>query len=208
MFDPAARQLLRASRPVALSPKAYGLLELLLERAPAALSKEEIQSALWPKTIVSDSSLTNIVAEVRTAVRDRARHPALIRTVHGFGYAFCGATSDEELRAPAGVSAPFQLVFGNKKIPLSEGENVLGRDPEANIHVDHASVSRRHARISIRGDAALLEDLASRNGTFVDELRIASTSKLQDGNVIRLGPVRLTFQTLTAAGSTASDLQR
>jgi DNA-binding winged helix-turn-helix (wHTH) protein len=206
VFDSEVRQLFRENRPVTLSPKAFGLLEILLERAPRAISKQEIQDALWPDTFVSESSLTNVVAEARAALRDRARKPRLLRTVHGFGYAFCGTAFDEGTGAEAGNFAPFRLVHGNRKIPLSAGENILGRDPDASVQVDHASVSRRHARISVRGSDVVLEDLASRNGTFLGGRRIDSPVELHDGDIIGLGPVTLTFQALTAPGSTASDL--
>jgi DNA-binding winged helix-turn-helix (wHTH) protein len=206
VFDSEVRQLFRENRPVTLSPKAFGLLEILLERAPRAISKEEIQDALWPATFVSESSLTNVVAEARAALGDSARKPMLLRTVHGFGYAFCGTAFDEGSGAEAGNVAPFRLVHGNRKILLSAGDNILGRDPDASIHVDHASVSRRHARISVRGSNVVLEDLASRNGTFLAGRRIDSPVELHDGDVIGLGPVTLTFQALTAPGSTASDL--
>jgi DNA-binding winged helix-turn-helix (wHTH) protein len=206
VFDSEVRQLLREGRPVPLSPKAFALLELLLERAPRAISKEEIQNALWPATFVSESSLTNVVAEARAALGDSARNPRLLRTVHGFGYAFCGTAFDEGTSAEAGDFVPFRLVRGNRKIPLSPGENILGRDPDASVHVDHASVSRRHARISVRGSKVVLEDLASRNGTFLAGRRIDSPVELHDGDIIGLGPVTLTFQALTATGSTASDL--
>lgn len=206
VFDSEVRQLFREGRPVPLSPKAFGLLELLLDRAPRAISKQEIQDALWPGIFVAESSLTNVVAEARAALADRARKPNLLRTVHGFGYAFCGTAFDEGTGAEAGNFAPFRLVHGNRKIPLSAGENILGRDPDASVHVDHASVSRRHARISVRGSEVVLEDLASHNGTFLGGRRIGSPVELHDGDIIGLGPVTLTFQALTATGSTASDL--
>ncbi len=206
LFDSATRQLLRAGRPVHLSPKAYSLLELLLSRAPTAVPKEEIQETLWPATFVSESSLTNVVAEARAALGDRARKPRLLRTVHGFGYAFCGTAFDEVTGAEAGDFAPFRLVRGNRKIPLSGGENILGRDPDASIRIDHESVSRRHARILIHGSKVVLEDLASRNGTFLAGRRIASPAELHDGDVIGLGPVALTFEIIAKPGSTASDL--
>jgi DNA-binding winged helix-turn-helix (wHTH) protein len=205
VFDSEVRQLFRGGRPVPLSPKVFGLLEILLKRAPRAISKQEIQDALWPATFVSESSLTNVVAAARAALGDRAQKPRLLRTVHGFGYAFCGTAFDEGTGAEARDIAPFRLVRGNRKIPLSAGENILGRDPDASVHVDHASVSRRHARISVRGSNVVLEDLASRNGTFLAGRRIDSPVELHDGDIIGLGPVTLTFQALTAPGSTVSD---
>ena len=205
VFDSEVRQLLREGRPVPLSPKAFGLLEILLERAPRAISKQEIQDALWPATFVSESSLTNVVAEARAALRDRARKPRLLRTVHGFGYAFSGEAVDEGPGAKEQGFSPFRLARGNRRFALSEGENVLGRDPRVDVPIDHGSVSRRHARISVRRQTAVLEDLQSRNGTFLAGRRIDSPVELHDGDIIGLGPVTLTFQALTSPGSTASD---
>ncbi|MGE5278693.1 MAG: FHA domain-containing protein [Acidobacteriota bacterium] len=206
LFDSGTRQLLRAGRPVPLAPKAYGILELLLDRAPRAISKKEICERLWPKTFVSDSSLTNAVAEAREAIGDRARDPALIRTVHGFGYAFAGSVTEEGAPAGRPPFSRFRLAFSNQRFPLFEGENVLGRDPEAAVVLDHGSVSRRHARITVRQETAILEDLKSRHGTFLDGNRIDSPTRLKDGDVFAIGPLTLTIQLLSAPGSTDSGL--
>jgi DNA-binding winged helix-turn-helix (wHTH) protein len=207
-LDSGTRQLLRGGRPVHLSPKAYGLLELLLERAPHAISKQEIQDVLWPQTFVAESSLTNLVAELRAATGDRPRGPVILRTVHGFGYAFCGEVVHEANGLKEEGFSPFRLVRGKRRFVLSEGENILGRDPEADIRVEHGSVSRRHARISIRTGTVTLEDLQSRNGTFVGGRRIESPAELHDGDVIGLGPVTLTFESVADQGSTDTDLTR
>jgi len=206
VLDSETRQLFRAGRPVHLSPKAYGLLELLLERAPRVASKQEIQDVLWPRTFVAESSLTNIVSELRAAVGDGARKSALLRTIHGFGYAFCGKVIEDGENEREESSSLLRLARGKRRFALSEGQNIVGRDPDANIYIDHGSVSRRHARISIRGGIAVLEDLQSRNGTFVGGRRIDSPVDLHDGDIIGLGPVTLTFQVLTEPDSTASDL--
>ena len=89
-LDQERRQLLRSGQPVPLEPKAYELLSLLLERRPRALSKAQIRDVVWPQTFVSESTLAVAVNAVREALGDDARHPRFIRTVHGFGYAFCG----------------------------------------------------------------------------------------------------------------------
>jgi DNA-binding winged helix-turn-helix (wHTH) protein len=206
LFDSETREVSRAGRTVHLSPKAYGLLELLLRKAPKAVSKDEIQAEVWGQVFLSESSLTNVVAELRAALGDRARKAALLRTVHGFGYAFSAEVADEE---DAGASGPsqFRLLRGNRTFLLLEGENVVGRDPDARVRIDHRSVSRRHARINVRGESVTIEDLQSRNGTFVGGLRIDSPVELQDGAIIGLGPVTLTFEALAALGTTASDLK-
>ena len=73
VFDSDSRELVRGGRPVHLSPKAYGLLELLLQRAPNAVSKDDIQSAVWGEIFVSESTLTNAIAEIRAAL-ESTRH--------------------------------------------------------------------------------------------------------------------------------------
>ncbi|HKF42823.1 MAG TPA: FHA domain-containing protein [Thermoanaerobaculia bacterium] len=87
---------------------------------------------------------------------------------------------------------------------LTEGETVFGRGPDSAVWIDDESVSRRHARIRITKGAARLEDLGSRNGTFVNGRRI-QTAELADKDEIRLGSVALTLRILAGAGTTRSD---
>jgi DNA-binding winged helix-turn-helix (wHTH) protein len=88
--DQERRQLLRSGQPVPIEPKAYELLSLLLEHLSRALSKAQIRDVVWPQTFVSESTLAVVVNGIRQALEDDARHPRFVRTVHGFGYAFCG----------------------------------------------------------------------------------------------------------------------
>jgi polyisoprenoid-binding protein YceI len=119
-LDTDRRQVFRGSEPLHVSAKAFQLLELLVENRPRALSKDELQGALWPDTFVSDTSLTTLVNELRAELGESAREPRLIRTVHGFGYAF---------EAEGAAASGARLVWGAMEVPLYEGENVLGRDP-------------------------------------------------------------------------------
>src|SRR5450759_935325 len=77
-FDPDSRLLLRVPDPVHLTGKAFDLLSLLLKERPRALSKEELIGALWPDTLVTESNLTSLVNDVRTAIGDDARSGARI----------------------------------------------------------------------------------------------------------------------------------
>jgi DNA-binding winged helix-turn-helix (wHTH) protein len=96
-LDQERRQLLRSGRPVSLEPKAYELLSLLVERRPRALSRAQIRDVVWPGVFISESTLGVVVNSIRQALDDDARQPQFIRTVHGFGYAFCGeARADED----------------------------------------------------------------------------------------------------------------
>lgn len=192
-FDGGRRMLFRGSEPVPLSPKAFQLLELLLSKRPDAVSKTDIQEVLWPGTFVSESSLHVLVNEVRRALGQRRRGSGSVRTVRGFGYAFDG---DVRVLAPAVTSTRRHvLVRGTQEFELSEGENVLGREPTASVRIDDPSISREHARINVAGKRATLEDLGSKNGTFKAGARVTAPVELQDGDEILVGHVVLRYET-------------
>ena len=203
VLDTRRHQLRRGDKPVHLTPKAFELLTVLLHARPDPVAKEALEQRIWGSTHVAETSLAGLVAELRSALGDSPREPRFLRTVHGFGYAFCGTAAT--LGADPAASDPpvFRLAWARREVSLHAGENILGRVDEAAAWMDSPSVSRRHARIVITGNDALIEDLGSRNGTFVQGERIAAPRPLQDGDEIRLGSVVLTFRILTA-GATES----
>ena len=191
-FDDEARQLLRGTQAVHLSGKAFELLRLLLRRRPAAVSKAEIQDHLWPDTFVSEANLPTLITEIRDALGDDARHPKFVRTVFGFGYAFSGEVTDDSRSAEG--AAQCWLVSELGRFPLIDGDNVVGRGEDAGVVLESPRVSRHHARIRIRADVALIEDLESKNGTYLGEARVTTATPLQDGDQIRIGAFLLTFR--------------
>lgn len=203
VLDLEARTLFRRGAAVDLSPKAFRLLEALVERRPRAMSKDELQQVLWPDTFVSEGNLPRLVTEIRHATGDSADDPRLIRTVHGFGYAFSGAAGQISERA-SGVSPKYahRIFYGPREIALPHGAYVLGRDPEVAVFLDDPSVSRHHASITVSGDIAVIEDLGSKNGTFVRGSRIATPVTLADGDDLRVGVVSLIFRSIPTSGST------
>jgi DNA-binding winged helix-turn-helix (wHTH) protein len=200
-LDLETRQLFRGGKPVHLPPKTFRLLEILLAERPKAISKETLIESVWPGVFVSESNLARLVAELREAIGDDAQAPKFVRTVHGFGYAF---QADALELAPRGrAEGPvFKLIWGDREIRLAPGENILGRDPDSLACLDVASVSRHHARIVIGADHATLEDLGSKNGTFLRGRRVESRAALTDGDDIRIGSVPLTFRRFSAGGTT------
>jgi DNA-binding winged helix-turn-helix (wHTH) protein len=202
-LDQRARQLRRGAQVIHLSPKAFNLLALLLERRPDAISKAELHEKVWHETFVSDVNLAVLIGEIRSALGEDARHPRFVRTLHRFGYAFSGTVS-EVARSPVSeaASTAYCLAWGTQRAPLVAGENLLGRDPEAHVRIDAVGVSRRHALIIVAADEVTLEDLSSKNGTFVDDVRVSSPVLLTDGAEIRLGPAPVCFRRLTESTST------
>jgi len=194
-LDTETRQLLHGGRPLDLSPKAFELIRMLVEARPRALSKSDLHERLWPDTFVADANLPILVAEVRRALKDDARSPRFVRTLHGFGYAFSAAAVEvSRPPRPAPNAASYWLIWRNRKFLLAEGDNLIGRSPEAAVWLDLAGVSREHARITIDQLTATLIDLGSRNGTFRGGVRITTPAALSDGDDIQLGPVLLKFR--------------
>lgn len=191
-FDSGRRSVFRGPQEVHLSPKAFRLLELLLSKRPDAVSKAEILETVWPDAVVNEGSLAALVKDVRKALGDGAEEPSFLRTVHGFGYAFHGDI--HEVSGGASASTRHVLIWGTQEMPLSAGENVLGRERSTGVWVGHASVSRAHARIVVEGERAGIEDLGSKNGTWIGRRRVESRVPLADGDEIRIGEVRLLYR--------------
>jgi len=196
-LDSETRQLLRGDAEIHLSRKAFDLLSTLLARSPKVLGKDELHTALWPDSHVDAAGLNVLVGDVRRALGDDAKRPEFIRTVHGVGYAFCGdAHIEEPPAAVPGTTTPCWLVWGDRTFRLSDGENVIGRDPRCSIWLDAPRVSRRHASIVINlaQDTVFLCDLGSTNGTFLGRSRVTQPVRLSDGADIKIGTVALKFR--------------
>jgi DNA-binding winged helix-turn-helix (wHTH) protein len=203
LLDVDLRQLRGPSGPLHLSPKAFDLLALLVANRTRVLSKGELQEQLWPETFVIETNLAGLIAEIREALRDDAKHPRFIRTAHRVGYAFCGTVTEQATTTPTASLTLCWLLKDGRRIPLCSGENILGRDLEGIIDVDSPSVSRRHARIRVSEHDATIEDLESKNGTYVRGTRVsAAPVPLSDGDEIRVGSVSLKFRHQTTSGST------
>jgi DNA-binding winged helix-turn-helix (wHTH) protein len=205
-LDVRTRRLLRRDSEIHLSPKAFDLLSLLIENRDRAMSKAELQARLWPSTYVLETNLAGLVVEIRRALGDPAEEPRFVRTVQRFGYWFIGS-AQESPDAEDTVKPPvkYWLVWDTRQIALSDGENILGRAPDAGVWIDAPGVSRHHARIRLDGPNAALEDLGSKNGTYVGGRRISAPSALADGDQIRLGSVVITFRVPPPAGSTETN---
>jgi len=210
VFDTARRELLRQGQAVHLSPKAFLLLRALLERRPNAVSKTELRDLLWPSVAVGDTSLGRTLVEVRQAIGDDARDARLIRTMHAFGYAFVGPVA-EVGAGPAAARSNVRLAWSGREVELPLGESVLGRTRGCTIWIDASGISRRHARVVVTDSGATIEDLGSKNGTYVGGRRIEGPAALGDGDEICLGSmagvgsVRMTVRVFQEAGSTRSE---
>lgn len=193
VLDLDQRRLFTGGAEVRLQPKAFELLRLLAEARPKALSKDEILAAVWPGTFVGENSLATVIRDLRSALADDAQEPRYIRTAYGYGYAFIGEVAVvAEAAAIAPVAAAisgWRLIHHYREITLREGDNVLGRTGHDVVVFDSPTVSRHHAVIRVAGDHAIVEDLASKNGTWLGPVRVLAPTPLADGMELRLGSV-------------------
>jgi DNA-binding winged helix-turn-helix (wHTH) protein len=190
VLNTASRQLLRDGAAVAIEPKMYQLLEVLIERRPSVVTNEELDEILWPKVYVARTSLTRLVSELRTLLGDTPRESRIIRTVYKTGYSFVAEVADRSGKRPSGS----YLQWIDHILHLREGENVLGRGAECTLTVDATTVSRRHARITVLRGVAKIEDLNSTNGTFVNREAATAPVVLKDGDEVSLGSASMRFR--------------
>ena len=96
--------LMSGAREVRLTPKALTLLSFLAERPGEVVTKEELFGAVWPNTTVGDAALVTCIQELRKALRDNARRPRYIETLHRRGYRFIGEKTSSAAQSPAADS--------------------------------------------------------------------------------------------------------
>jgi DNA-binding winged helix-turn-helix (wHTH) protein len=191
--DVEARSVSRDRHPVHLTPKAFDMLVMLATARPRALPKAEILERVWPGTFVTDASLARTVHEIRDAIGDA--DGSIIRTVHGHGYAFAAEAIEEQpQRSPAVLGPPRGwLYLGIQPIPLHDGVWMIGRDPAATLSLPFPEASWHHVRLTVNAAGVTIEDLGSKNGTFVGGRRVTAPTELGDGDELHIGVSYLRF---------------
>jgi DNA-binding winged helix-turn-helix (wHTH) protein len=202
-LDVAAFTLRRKGTPVRLERIPMEVLVLLVEHAGTLVARDSIHAALWGSDVFleRDAAINTAMRKIRKALGEDADQPRFVETVVGKGYRFVGPVVRETMDAERQV-ANYRLTRGTHAFALQNGENLIGRDPDAHVFLDHPSVSRRHARLSITAGRVTLEDLNSRNGTCVDGCGITAPTELHDGTIIGVGPMTLTFVSMSGVAST------
>jgi DNA-binding winged helix-turn-helix (wHTH) protein len=212
--DPRERLLFCGEEVVPLAPKVFDVLLLLLARAGQLVTREELTRELWPDTFVDEGAPAKNLWLLRKALEGAGGSATDIQTIPRVGYRFTGAVRRTARKGTGASVSPrarlfeCRLSWAGKKARLQDGAWVLGRDPEADVFIDMSNVSRRHARVLVDGEKATIEDLGSKNGTFVRGVRIASPTPLSGGDEIHLGAVRLLFRAGTGPSSTMTQQSR
>ena len=173
-LDAVTFRLSRDGQTVPLEPKALDVLRLLLERAPAVVSKEDIFDAVWKDVAVTDNALTRVIAQLRKALDDDARHPRYIETVATRGYRMAEAVSASVGARPRAAPVVAEVMSPTRHRGANRSRHVrLGLIAGVSFVV--ATSAAVAWRTSPRGGAASATDLV----TEPDVVRFAALHPVQ-----------------------------
>jgi DNA-binding winged helix-turn-helix (wHTH) protein len=209
--DPAAGELRDGDARLRLRPKAMSLLVALARHPGEVLGTQTILDAVWPDVVVGDASVSVLVAELRAALEDDPASPRFVETIPRRGYRLIAPvshfTADTSIRDRDGLRV--WLLGKDLEAALEEGENLIGRSPDASVRIQSPKVSRHHARVVVDGDDVTVEDLESKNGTFVNGGSINGPTPLAHGDELRLGQLSSALRVVVVGdGSTVTELSR
>jgi DNA-binding winged helix-turn-helix (wHTH) protein len=126
--DPEQAQLWRGVQEVRLTGKAFGVLRYFVEHPGQLVTKDDLFAAVWPRTVVSESTLASCIQELRQALRDDAKKPRYLETVHRRGYRFIGKVVSRQYSVVSKRRAEndSQLATGNWQLTTP----LVGREAE------------------------------------------------------------------------------
>jgi len=190
IVDAESGVLTQGETSVRVRPKVMDLLAALAERPGELWSKAPLIARVWPDVVVSDVSLSVLVVELRKILGDDPKSPRFIETIPRRGYRLIAPVS----RIEAVRITHFALASAKDRVLLREGENLIGRDAEAGVRIDSILVSRRHSLIVVTLDSATIEDLDSKNGTYLNGKRLEEAELLSHGDRITLGRLAMSYR--------------
>ena len=185
--EPELNRVSRAGVTVRLEPRVMDVLVSLAEHAGAVVPRSTLLDAVWAAQFVAANTLTHAICEIRRAFGDDPRDPTYVETIPKRGYRLIAPVTRSARRRRSTVPCRYTVIIDGQKVPLDQGEHVIGRVADADIRIDVPGVSRRHARLRVNGWAISVEDLGSMNGTYVDGRRVDEETTLRDGAIVRLG---------------------
>lgn len=202
--EPSLGRLARGARIVHLEPRVMAVLTYLADHPGEVVSKEQILDQVWADRVVSESALTRAMSKLRGALGDGAQ-TEFVHTVPRRGYCLVAPVTHPDA---ASCTAAWLLRWGRRSLSLSSGSLVIGRSPEADLRVAEPRASRLHARLDVVGQAVMVRDLDSKNGTFVNGRRLDRPEPLLSGDEIRIGNRVLTLVSLADAPTETDDEEK
>ncbi len=173
VVDPRAHRVLRNGIDLALEPKAFAVLLVLLREAGSIVPREALLDAVWGHRHVTPAVLNRIIAMLRRALGDDAEQPRWIRTVYGTGYGFIGELRREARVADEATPQPAPNASGGAGMPSLPGPDASGdaasqsrATPPASVILEPGRQRRRllpWAAVAVIGAFAAILGVGSRN---------------------------------------------
>ena len=116
-FDRTNGLLRRGTQEIALPPRVLAVLELLISRAGAIVSRQTIIDTVWKDAFVSDTSLAEAISVLRQALDDDPQSPQYIQTVHRRGYRFVARVTPIPIFSTDAGAAPNAAVQDERTGP-------------------------------------------------------------------------------------------
>ncbi|MEO0911754.1 MAG: winged helix-turn-helix domain-containing protein, partial [Pseudomonadota bacterium] len=159
-LDTAARELRNGTLTVAVEPKVFDVLCVLIENRDRVVSKDELIELVWNGRFISDSAVSTAIKAVRQAVGDDGRAQSIVRTIHGHGFRFVADLAEAE-RADAPESLPAPAIRTNLR---RRRRTLIGRDAESAEILKHLAPGRIVSIVGPggAGKSALALDAASK----------------------------------------------
>ena len=200
-------ELRKKGMRVSLQPQPFEVLSMLLEEPGRLVSRDQLASRLWPGDVFVDvdHGVNKAINKLRTVLDDTGAAPRFVETLPRRGYRFIAPVTPVQASADDGRSASRFLCEG-RTIPLPFGTHIIGRDEAAEISSDSKTLSRRHARVVLTSESAVLEDLGSKNGTRVNGVVVRGSVTLADGDQVEAGVLRLVFRTRSYGSTETANL--
>jgi len=211
--DPVRRQLLHGGRPVALFPRCFDALLLLVERRGELLDKDFLLRSLWPDVVVDENSLAKVISEVRRALGEGPRDQGCIVTVPRHGYRF--VANVEVLRnvgaAPAASGATREGIANHAELrslavlPFSFLNPVAGDEFLGLGLADALTTRLGHLRHTLLRPTSSIARFAAGGVTPADAGRQLSVHSVITGSIRRSrDTVRVTVQLISVADDAVS----
>ena len=163
---PADRQLVRGGKSVALTPKVFDTLVLLVESGGRLVEKDEFLARIWPDTVVEEVGLAHNISQLRRALRNGIQDSAFIETVPTRGYRFVAPVSvvssghqEPQTRILLGV-LPFENLVGDPErayLADSLTEEVISSLGQ--IDPDHLAVIGRTSMMTYKRTTKSIADI-------------------------------------------------
>ena len=129
VLDADRRELTRGSKPIAMGPQVFDLLQHLVENRTHVVSKDDLLAAVWNGRIVSESTLTSHINAARKAIGDSGEEQRLVRTIARKGYRFIGEVT--EARPPSDCRLEIAPII----VPSAPADRVLALPERPSIAV-------------------------------------------------------------------------